>query len=895
MTLSIREILPLVCYAYPATISIWFVTTYLYAVCTLQLRELRGVVHKTLFRHASLIILLTALTASYVAQAVGMIVDGLTTGFWAEDCRIIGAFYCALTFAVQISKLAGNRRHVWWAYWGSWILAVGWETLLVFVGVFTLRIGHRYTRSLVFFTMTGVRLFVLITMLVGTSVRKSKYKTRTGTDEERQGLLAGTKVPTSGCLASGQPSYGTPQHVEGTGTDSSSSASASESESVLDLDSDLDNDDRQQAARGFRDRLKESGSWIAYAKSYAILLPYLWPARSMILQSRAIGVVACLFITNLLHLLIPRQTAIIVDKLGAATMAGIWTDISVFVALRFLASRGGIELVQEWLLLPLTYYSEEQMTRAIYSHIMHLSADFHDSKTTSDMNSAINGATSIFNLLEMVLLHATPMVMDLVVAIVYLSITFGPYEGLIVLSTGVLFLLTAGRLVERSRETAKRRRATRYRENYLRYTGLSGWHTVAAFNQIGYEDNRHANAVTERYDAEKRFSMVWAFSTGIQHITLLLGLAASVFLATARIRSGSASPGQFAMLLMYWSQLVSPLHFIVHLGKRISDNFIDAEHTLSIMRTKTSVVNRLNARPFKFVKGHIQFHNVGFSYDNKKQIIKDVCLEVDGGQTIAFVGATGAGKSTMLKLLNRFYDITEGSIQIDDQNIREVELHSLRDRIGVVPQDPLLFDDTIMNNVRYGKITATDEEVYEACRAACVHDKIVGFTDGYGTQVGERGVKLSGGELQRIAIARAILKKPDMILLDEATSAVDTETEYQIQQSLKKLCQGRTTFVVAHRLSTIMNADRILVVDQGQIIEEGTHEELIVQNGRYANLWAKQVFLKPKTPLKQDLVEVDILNDLSTEVNAQELAKIKSQLPPQLSGRDSQQNLGQES
>jgi ABC-type multidrug transport system fused ATPase/permease subunit len=468
------------------------------------------------------------------------------------------------------------------------------------------------------------------------------------------------------------------------------------------------------------------------------------------------------------------------------------------------------------------------------------------------------------------------MATDLVVAIVYLSAKFGPYEGLITIATGVAFLLLTGRLIDSSRQGTKLRRSAMYQEYFLRSTGFTGWHTVAAFNQVGFECNRHADAVIARYNAEKRYSMEWNVSVAVQSTALTFGFIASTFLAVSRIRSGKATAGQFAMLLAYWSQLTGPLQFVTRIGKRLSDNFIEAEHTLSIMRTKPSVQNRALARPLKFAKGEVQFDDVGFSYDGKREILHNICLSVSPGQTIAFVGATGAGKSTMLKLLNRFYDVTQGAIRIDGQDIRDVDLFSLRDRVGVVPQDPILFDDTIINNVRYGKITASDEEVFEACRAACIHDKIEGFTEGYQTRVGERGLKLSGGELQRVAIARAILKKPDLVLLDEATSAIDTETEYSIQQSLKELCKGRTTFVVAQRLSTIMNADRIVVVDNGQILEQGNHEELIVRGGKYASLWAKQVFLKPKDPVKNEDGSASgaVVNDLSTEENAAELAKV---------------------
>lgn len=283
-----------------------------------------------------------------------------------------------------------------------------------------------------------------------------------------------------------------------------------------------------------------------------------------------------------------------------------------------------------------------------------------------------------------------------------------------------------------------------YQKHYVRQSGLLGWQTVSAFNQIGYEDNRHANAVTNRWLSEQQFVLSWYVSIAFQTVVLTCGLLVSAFLAVSRIQSGRATPGQFAMFLMHWSQFTSPLQFFARLGKSMSDDFIDAERLLDIMKTKPTVENRKGARPLKFVAGHVDIEDICFSYDGRKGNIKELSLHVPAGQTAAFVGATGAGKSTLLKLFDSFYDVTNGRIRIDGQDIRDVDLFSLRDRIGIVPQNPILFDDS-MNNVRYGRITASDEEVYEACLAACIHNKIKGFTNGYETRVGERGVKLSGG------------------------------------------------------------------------------------------------------------------------------------------------------
>lgn len=271
----------------------------------------------------------------------------------------------------------------------------------------------------------------------------------------------------------------------------------------------------------------------------------------------------------------------------------------------------------------------------------------------------------------------------------------------------------------------------------------------------------------------------------------------------------------------------------------MQENFVQAEKLLELLLTPPTVKD--GPSEFKLSGGAVEFKGVNFSYDGRKTIIKDLSFSASSGQKIAIVGETGSGKSTILKLLFRFYDIQAGSVKIDNQDVRDVTLQSLRQVMGVVPQDPVLFNDTVINNVRYSKQDASKDEIIEACKSAAVHEKILSFTDGYETMVGENGVKLSGGEIQRIAIARAILKDPKIILLDEATSAVDSQTEYNIQSALRELTANRTTFIIAHRLSTVMDADIMLVIKDGTIVEQGAPKELLKdRDGKFFHLWSLQ-------------------------------------------------------
>ncbi|PHH92202.1 hypothetical protein CDD83_8491 [Cordyceps sp. RAO-2017] len=850
-------VVPLLYYAYPAVVFLYFLASSLVSACTLQRLKNEADVQAPRPARRRVQAALCLFLLAYLAQLATLLSCAVADRRWPPaDYQVVGGLSCFLIFGIQLSWLSNADCQPGFPFHGSWLLALLFEAVIGLHAALAARPTRSARYEIAEASLAALRCLLLLLMSAPSCLRLCARPPPPASDDERQSLLPKPGEDPEARAGSDGAAYGA------TAADADQSAANA---------AEYNWERREREARqAMEKRLKEGGNWFEYSKGFMILFPHVWPVGNYTLQLRAGAVVLCLLGSNALHLLIPRQTGIIMDSLSGTNPASPWIAVIVFAVLRLAASESGLELLRQWLWIPVKYYAHDSITRVAYSHMMHLSADFHDSKSSSDMMMAIYGGNAVSNVVENILLQAVPMLIDMCIAIIYLSITFGPYEGLITVATGTIFFILASKLVAESKAASRKRVHALYQEHYVRQSGLMGWQTVSAFNQIGYEDNRHANAVTNRWLSEQQYVMSWYMSIAFQTVVLTCGLLVSAFLAVSRIQSQHATSGQFAMLLMYWSQLTSPLQFFARLGKSMSDDFIDAERLLDIMKTKPTVENKKGARPLKFVAGNVDFEAVCFSYDGRKGTLKDINLSIPAGETVAFVGATGAGKSTLLKLLDRFYDVTKGGIRIDGQDIRDVDLFSLRDRIGVVPQAPILFDDTVMNNVRYGRITASDDEVYEACKAACIHDKIKAFSNGYETRVGERGVKLSGGELQRVAIARAILKKPDIVLLDEATSAVDTDTEQQIQQSFKSLCQGRTTFIVAHRLSTIMNADRIVVVEHGELIEQGGHQELLAKNGRYADLWSKQVFLKPgkKSESADETNERPELDDSSSDRTA---------------------------
>ncbi|KAK4696240.1 hypothetical protein P7C71_g1638, partial [Lecanoromycetidae sp. Uapishka_2] len=339
--------------------------------------------------------------------------------------------------------------------------------------------------------------------------------------------------------------------------------------------------------------------------------------------------------------------------------------------------------------------------------------------------------------------------------------------------------------------------------------------------------------------AYKAYFSLFLHFNATEETIIDLGLTGAALLAIYQIVYGNQPIGNFAMLISYWGNFTGSLWYLVGAQRQVLKSLVDAEALLKLFQKIPTI--RDGPQAFEYKSGSVDFCDVDFSYDGKKNIIKNFSFHANPGQRVALVGETGGGKSTILKLLFRFYDAKNGSVMIDGQNVKDLTMETLRRSIGVVPQDPSMFNDTVMENVRYSNPGAADTDVIEACKAAAVHEKILSFPKGYATRVGEGGVKLSGGELQRIAIARVILQNPNIILLDEATSAVDSETEAQIQGALERLTRGRTTFTVAHRLSTITNSDIVLVIKSGEIIEQGSPKVLLEAKGKYHDLWLRQI------------------------------------------------------
>ncbi|KAL8900445.1 MAG: hypothetical protein Q9207_005693 [Kuettlingeria erythrocarpa] len=801
-------------YAAPIVVLLYYLVALVTSACTLQ----KGRKYKSRRQHQTTVAFVCFILVTYLLQSGLLVTDPFAhiqqASSVAANVHAISSLILWSLFAVVLHR---TKRPVLYPHLGSWLITLTFD--IVLLSLFASQRLLSTAIGVLLVVIWACRILALLALLATCTAACFEFR-RPKPDEESTALL-GQKIAASvGRNPNLQPGgdYGSVS-VTNDPNAAPTDSEDSDSESTPDGESKK----RQKAVS---ERLKEDGNWFTYLRGFAIFIPMIWPSRQPRLYLNMVGCGFCVLGRRALNIMVPYQLGIIITILTNGT-GSLYSAIALYALFRWTASDLGLDMAQDFLWQPVERYSTIAITTAAFNQIMELSSDFHDSKQSGELYQAITQGSSINDLLVMFLFQLGPGAVDAVVGIGYLYHLFATHLN--VKQSGV------------RREYLDLAR----KQNQIMYDTVGSWQTVSYFNRVSYEEERYGKAAENCITTQIRYWGLGYLYAAFCNTTMDLGFWGALLLAGYKVMHGSNTVGQFVQLLTYWSIFTGPVHVLTQSHKRVLNNLVDAEELLRLLQHERKVKD--GSQQFLLKGGAVKFRDVHFSYEGSKQVIKALDLTAKPGQKIALVGETGGGKSTLLKLLFRFYDVTAGSVSIDDQDIRDVTLESLRDHIGVVPQNPSMFNDTVMNNVRYSKLDATDEEVMEACKAAAVHDKILSFTDGYASKVGEKGVKLSGGELQRLAIARAILKDPNIILLDEATSSVDTETESRIQAALHKLTQGRTTFTVAHRLSTVINADIILVIKNGEIIEQGPPQELLAAKGKYYDLWCKQVGITSPT------------------------------------------------
>jgi ABC-type transport system involved in Fe-S cluster assembly fused permease/ATPase subunit len=582
------------------------------------------------------------------------------------------------------------------------------------------------------------------------------------------------------------------------------------------------------------------------------LWPYIWPSDRSDLKIRVVGATLLLIVAKLATIAVPFAFKWAVDALTGESHPPAETPswaIWMFAAPVLLTVAYGVMRVvmalltqfRDGLFAKVAMHAVRRLALITFEHMHLLSLRFHLERKTGGLTRVLErGRNAIETIVRMVILQLVPTIVELALIVGVLLWMFDWRYVLIIGVTVVLYMTFTYYATEWRIGIRRTMNDSDSDANTKAIDSLLNYETVKYFVAEEREARRYDRTMARYEDASvKAYTSLAVLNAG-QAALFTVGLTAAMVLCVFGIRAGTNTVGDFVMINAMMIQLYQPLNFMGMVYREIKQAVTDIELMFSILSREPEIEDVPGAKPLVVLNGEIRFENVQFSYDPAREILRGLSFEVPAGHTVAIVGPSGAGKSTISRLLFRFYDVTGGRITIDDQDLRQVTQHSLRAAIGMVPQDTVLFNDTIRYNIRYGCWDAADAEVEEAASLAQIDGFIRMAPDGYETEVGERGLKLSGGEKQRVAIARTILKGPPILVLDEATSALDSHTEKEIQDALDRVSRGRTTLVIAHRLSTIVGADEIIVLDQGVIAERGTHHQLLLKNGLYASMWNRQ-------------------------------------------------------